>query len=118
MGWPPTSLVLDRLHSDLIPENESGLVGPQLPKYVIVWDNVNFTVARSSGPGSLLIQGWSWHSWHLTLLSSILLLRSFEEHQAQKQTSLLYAMDAADDNFTGAQCRGWLRHEPWRCAEL
>ena len=34
------------------------------------------TVARSSEPGSLLIQGWSWCSYHLTLLSSIL-LRSF-----------------------------------------
>lgn len=31
------------------------------------------TVARSSGPDSLLIQGWSWCSYHLTLLSSILL---------------------------------------------
>ena len=33
-------------------------------------------MARSSEPGSLLIQGWSWCSYHLTLRSSIL-LRSF-----------------------------------------
>ncbi|XP_044038655.1 uncharacterized protein LOC122869562 [Siniperca chuatsi] len=65
-------IFLDRLHFDLVPENERGLIGPQLPQYVIVWDNVNF----HRGPGSRLIQGWSWFSYHLTLLSSIL-LRSF-----------------------------------------
>ena len=44
-------IFLDRLPSDLIPENESGLIGPHLPKYVIVWDNVNF----HHGP---LIRAW------------------------------------------------------------
>ncbi|XP_039608400.1 uncharacterized protein LOC120528320 isoform X1 [Polypterus senegalus] len=33
---------LDHLYTDLIPENERGVEGPQLPHYVIVWDNVNF----------------------------------------------------------------------------
>ena len=47
---------LDRLHSDLIPLHERGLVGPHLPTFVIVWDNVSFHVARSSGRGSLPIQ--------------------------------------------------------------
>lgn len=65
-------IFLDRLHFDLIPENESGLIGPHLPQYVIVWEMWISTRARSSGPGSLLIQGW-WCSYHLTLLSSILL---------------------------------------------
>ncbi|XP_078029674.1 uncharacterized protein LOC144466487 [Epinephelus lanceolatus] len=37
---------LDHLYSDLIPDNERGLVGPHLSKFVVVW-------ARSSGPGSL-----------------------------------------------------------------
>lgn len=32
------------------------------------------------------------------------------EHQAQDQRSLLHAMDAACDDITGDQCRGWLRH--------
>lgn len=63
-------IFLDRLHFDLIPENERGLVGPHLPQYVIVWDNVNF----HRGP---LIRAWftrwSWCSYHLTLLFSILL---------------------------------------------
>ncbi|XP_045562373.1 uncharacterized protein [Salmo salar] len=64
-------IFLDRLHFDLIPENERGLVGPHLPQYVIVWDNVNF----HRGP---LIRAW--FTTHprmvmvfLTLLSSILL---------------------------------------------
>ena len=32
------------------------------------------------------------------------------KHQAQIQRSLLNAMDAACDDITGDQCRGWLRH--------
>ena len=32
------------------------------------------------------------------------------EHWAQDQRSLLHAMDAACDDITGDQCRGWLRH--------
>lgn len=35
-------ILLDRLYSDLIPENERGLVGPHPPNYIILWDNVNF----------------------------------------------------------------------------
>lgn len=44
-------IFLDRLHFDLIPQNEKGLVGPHLPQYVIVWDNVNFY-------SGLLIRDW------------------------------------------------------------
>lgn len=32
------------------------------------------------------------------------------EHHAQDQPSLLHAMDAACDDITGDQRRGWLRH--------
>lgn len=64
----------------------------------------------SSGCGSSLIQGWSWCSNHITILSSIL-LRSFwmSEHQAQNKRSLLCAssMCECEDNID--QCR-WLRH--------
>ena len=42
---------LDRLHSDLIPLHERGLVGPHLPTFAIVWDNVSFHF----GP---LIRAW------------------------------------------------------------
>lgn len=33
---------LDHLYSSLVPENERGVVGPNLPRFVIVWDNVSF----------------------------------------------------------------------------
>ncbi|XP_044040880.1 uncharacterized protein LOC122870620 [Siniperca chuatsi] len=33
---------LDTLYRDLIPEQERGQIGDDLPKYVIVWDNVSF----------------------------------------------------------------------------
>lgn len=32
------------------------------------------------------------------------------EHRAQDQRSLLHALDAACEDITGDQCRGWLRH--------
>lgn len=32
------------------------------------------------------------------------------EHHAQDQRSLLHAMDAACEDITENQCRGWLRH--------
>lgn len=32
------------------------------------------------------------------------------EHRAQDQRSLLHAMDAACEDITGDQCRGWMRH--------
>ena len=33
---------LDTLYRDLIPEQERSQIGDDLPKYVIVWDNVSF----------------------------------------------------------------------------
>ncbi|KAL3976810.1 potassium voltage-gated channel Shaker-related subfamily A, beta member 1 [Sarotherodon galilaeus] len=110
-------IFLDRLYTDFIPENERGLIGPHLPIYVIVWDNVNFH-------HSPLIRGW--FATHPRMVMGFLppyspFLNPIEEffsawrwrvyeHHAQDQPSLLHAMDAACDDITGDQCRGWLRH--------
>ncbi|CAM4714342.1 unnamed protein product [Leuciscus chuanchicus] len=108
---------LDHLYTDLIPENERGEEGPQLPHYVIVWDNVNF----HRGPRIR-----TWFTTHPRMLMEFLppyspFLNPIEEffsawrwrvyeHQAQDQRALLHAMDAACEDITGDQCRGWLRH--------
>ena len=42
---------LDTLYRDLIPEPERGQIGDDLPKYMIVWDNVSFHCSTSSGNG-------------------------------------------------------------------
>lgn len=63
------------------------LVGPQLPNYVIVWDNGNFCHYPLIG---------AWWSWRMY------------EQQAQDQRSLLHAMDAACEDIIGDQCSGWL----------
>ncbi|XP_073474085.1 uncharacterized protein [Aquarana catesbeiana] len=110
-------IFLDRLHLDLIPENERGLIGPHLPQYIIVWDNVNF----HRGP---LIRAW--FTAHPRMDMVFLppyspFLNPIEEffsawrwrvyeHRAQDQRSLLHAMDAACEDITGDQCRGWLLH--------
>ncbi|KAI2667282.1 Insertion element IS630 uncharacterized 39 kDa protein [Labeo rohita] len=108
---------LDHLYTDLILENERGEEGPQLPHYVIVWDNVNF----HRGPRIR-----TWFTTHPRMLMEFLppyspFLNPIEEffsawrwrvyeHQAQDQRALLHAMDAACEDITGDQCRGWLRH--------
>ena len=104
---------LDRLHSDLIPLHEGGLVGPHLPTFVIVWDNVSF----HRGP---LIRAW--FTAHPRMLMVLLspyspFLNSIEEffsawwrvyeHRALNQRSLLQAMDAACVDVTADQCKGW-----------
>ncbi|XDV25490.1 hypothetical protein PO909_029406 [Leuciscus waleckii] len=97
--------------------NERGEEGPQLPHYVIVWDNVNF----HRGPRIR-----TWFTTHPRMLMEFLppyspFLNPIEEffsawrwrvyeHQAQDQRALLHAMDAACEDITGDQCRGWLRH--------
>ncbi|KAI7800946.1 hypothetical protein IRJ41_015737 [Triplophysa rosa] len=92
-------IFLDRLHFDLIPENERR---PHLPQYVIVWDNVNF----HRGP---LIRAWFTTHPRMVMYFSAWRWRVYE-HRAQDQRSLLHAMDAACEDITGDQCRGWLRH--------
>ena len=106
---------LDRLYSDLVPENERGLEGIHLPQFVVVWDNVSFhrgqrirawfeTHSRMHNvplppyspflnPIEDFFSAWRWRVY---------------EHHAQNQRSLLNAMDAACEDITGDQCRGWL----------
>ncbi|XP_060756584.1 uncharacterized protein LOC132867621 [Neoarius graeffei] len=110
-------LYLDRLYVDLVPENERGLEAPHLSQFVIVWDNVSF----HRGP---LIRAWfDTHPRmrnvflppYLPFLNPIEEFfsawrwRVYERHIGD-QRSLLNAMDAACDDITGDQCRGWLRH--------
>ena len=93
------------------------IIGPHLPKYAIVLDNMNFR----SGP---LIRAW--FTTHPRMVMVFLppyspFLNPIEElfsawmwrvykHQTKNQRSLLHTMGAACDDFTGDQCRGWLRH--------
>ncbi|XP_060756558.1 uncharacterized protein LOC132867586 [Neoarius graeffei] len=110
-------LYLDRLYVDLVPENERGLEAPHLSQFVIVWDNVSF----HRGP---LIRAWfdthpRMRNVFLPPYSPFLnpieeffsawRWRVYERHIGD-QRSLLNAMDAACDDITGDQCRGWLRH--------
>lgn len=69
------------LYRDLIPEQERGQIGDDLPKYVIVWDNVSFH--RSN-----IIRQWSaahnrMSSSHPTL-HSLTPLRNFSQHGDEK----------------------------------
>ncbi|XP_049444492.1 uncharacterized protein LOC125896168 [Epinephelus fuscoguttatus] len=108
---------LDHLYSNLVPENERGAVGPNLPMFVIVWDNVSFHRGQ-------LIRDW--FTAHQRMMNVFLppyspFLNPIEEffsawrwkvyeQRAQNQRSLLQAMDAACGDVTPDQCRGWLRH--------
>ncbi|XP_044052938.1 uncharacterized protein LOC122876529 [Siniperca chuatsi] len=108
---------LDTLYRDLIPEQESGQIGDDLPKYVIVWDNVSFH--RSN-----IIR--QWFAAHDRMLMEFLppyspFLNPIEEFfsawrwkvydcQPHTQMTLLAAMDAACDDITADACRGWIRH--------
>ena len=109
---------LDRLHSDLIPLHEGGLVGPHLPTFVIVWDNVSFhrgpliralfTASSKNADGALITllpipqsyRGVFFFAWRWRVY----------EHRALNQRSLLQAMDAACVDVTADQCKGWLWH--------
>ncbi|XP_044066956.1 uncharacterized protein LOC122883003 isoform X2 [Siniperca chuatsi] len=108
---------LDTLYRDLIPEQERGQIGDDLPKYVIVWDNVSFhrfNIIRQ------------WFAAHDRMLMEFLppyspFLNPIEEffsawrwkvydRQPHTQMTLLAAMDAACDDITADACRGWIRH--------
>lgn len=104
---------LDTLFRDLIHEQERGL-GDDLPKYVIVWDNVSFHHSN-------IIR--QWFAAHNRMLMELLspyspFLNPIEEfssawiwkvydHQPHSQMTLLSAMDAACNDITPDACRGW-----------
>ncbi|KAL6458786.1 hypothetical protein MHYP_G00322580 [Metynnis hypsauchen] len=108
---------LDTLYRDLIHERERDQIGDDLPKYIIVWDNVSFH--RSN-----IIR--QWFATHSTMPMEFLppyspFLNPIEEffsawrwkvynRQPHTQMTLLAAMDAACDDITADACRGWIRH--------
>ncbi|KAL6477133.1 hypothetical protein MHYP_G00156320 [Metynnis hypsauchen] len=108
---------LDTLYRDLIPDNERGGVQEDLPKYVVIWDNVSFHHSNTIR---------QWFANHHRKLMEFLppyspFLNPIEEffsawrwkvydHQPHTQMSLLTAMDAACEDITADACRGWIRH--------
>ncbi|KAI7790162.1 hypothetical protein IRJ41_011132 [Triplophysa rosa] len=110
---------LDTLYRDLIPEQERSQIGDDLPKYVIVWDNVSFH-------SSNIIR--QWFAAHNRMLMEFLspyspFLNPIEEffsawrlkvydRQPHTQMTLLSAMDATCDDITADACRGSKRFFP------
>lgn len=108
---------LDTLYRDLIPDDERGLIRDDLPKYVVVWDNVSFHRSNTIR---------QWFAPHYRMLMEFLppyspFLNPIEEfysawrwkvydRQPHTQITLLAAMDAACEDITAHACRGWIRH--------
>lgn len=108
---------LGGLYNALIPENERGVVRPDLPNYVVIWDNVSFH-------RSLLVR--EWFAARPRMLMEFLppyspFLNPIEEffsawrwkvydHRPHNQLSLLDAMNAGCGDITVEDCQGWLRH--------
>lgn len=108
---------LETLYRALIPDNERGLFREDLPKYVVICDNVSFH--RSN-----IIR--QWFVTHPRMLIEFLppyspFLNPIEEffsawrwkvydRQPHTQMTLLAAMDAACEDITVDACRGWIRH--------
>ncbi len=108
---------LNTLYRDLNPEQETGLVRPHLPNYVVVWDNVSFH-------RTYIVRDW--FAAHKRITVEFLppyspFLNTIEEffsawrwkvydHRPQDQMSLLDAMNAACEDITADHCRGWVPH--------
>ncbi|KAK0149398.1 hypothetical protein N1851_009878 [Merluccius polli] len=91
---------LDTLYRTIVPENERGLTGDHLSKYVVVWD-VSFhhshlvRVVCSTWQDEEFFSAWRWKVY---------------DQRPYAQMALLAAMDAACDDITVESCRGWIRH--------
>lgn len=108
---------LDNLYRNVIPEDERDLNRDDVPKYVVICDNVSFH--RSDN-----IRQWFVH--HRRMLIEFLppyspFLNPIEEffsawrwkvydHQPHTRMTLLAAMDAACEDISADACRGWIRH--------
>lgn len=108
---------LETLYRALIPDDERGLFREDLPKYVVICDNVSFH--RSN-----IIR--QWFVTHPRTLIEFLppyspFLNPIEEffsawrwkvydRQPHTQMTLLAAMDATCEDITVDACRGWIRH--------
>ncbi|KAI7812952.1 hypothetical protein IRJ41_012596 [Triplophysa rosa] len=108
---------LDTLYRDLIPEQEWGQIGDDLPKYVIVWDNVSFhrsNIIRQwfAAHNRMLMEFLSPYSPFLNPIEQFFSAWRWKvyDRQPHTQMTLLAAMDAACDDITADFCRGWIRH--------
>ena len=113
----PSHTFLETFYRALIPDDERGLFREDLPKYVVICDNVSFH--RSD-----IIR--QWFVTHPRMLIEFLppyspFLNPIEEFfsawrwkvydcQPHTQMTLLAAMDAACEDITVDACRGWIRH--------
>lgn len=115
---------LNTLYRDLIPEHQRGLVRPDLPNDVIVWDNVSFhrtNIVREwfAALERITMDFLPPSSQFLYRTESFFSARRWKvyDYQAQDQMSLLDAVNDACEDITCDQCRGWLRHArrffPW-----
>ncbi|XP_051238676.1 uncharacterized protein LOC127353457 [Dicentrarchus labrax] len=108
---------LDTLYRDPIPEEERGQIGDDLPRYVIVWDNVSFhrsNVIRQwfAAQNRMLMEFLSPYSPFRNPIEEIFSAwrwKVYDRHP-HTQTTILAAMDAACDDITADACRGWIRH--------
>ncbi|KAL7839610.1 hypothetical protein SRHO_G00262680 [Serrasalmus rhombeus] len=112
---------IDTLYRDLIPDGEMALNdrenAPNLTNYVVIWDNVRFYHSNTIR---------QWVATHNRMLMLFLppyspFLNPIEEffsawrwkvydRQPHTQMTLLAAMDAACEDITAEDCRGWNRH--------
>ncbi len=105
------------LYRDLIPEQERGQIGDDLPKYVIVWDNVSFhrsNIIRQwfAAHNRMLMEFLSPYSPFLNPIEEFFSAWRWKvyDRQPHTQMTLLAAMDAACDEITADACRGMIRH--------
>lgn len=108
---------LETLYRTLIPDDERGPFRDDLPKYVVIWDNVRFHHSHAIR---------QWFATHYRMLMEFLppyspFLNPIEEfysawswkvydRQPHTQMTLLAAMDVACEDITVDACRGWIRH--------
>ncbi len=100
-------IFLDALYRDLIPEQERGQIGDDLPKYVIVWDNVSFhrsNIIRQwfAAHNRMLMEFLSSYSPFLNPIEEFFSAWRWKvyDRQPHTQMTLLAAMDAACDDIT------------------
>ncbi len=108
---------LDALYRDLIPEQERGQIGDDLPKYVIVWDNISFhrsNIIRQwfAAHNRMLMEFLSPYSPFLNPIEEFFSAWRWKvyDRQPHTQMTLLAAMNAACDDITADAYRDWIRY--------
>ncbi|KAL7868414.1 hypothetical protein SRHO_G00097980 [Serrasalmus rhombeus] len=97
-------------HGDLIPEQERDQIGDDLPKYIIVWDNVSFhcsNIIRMLDAGArMLMEFLPPYSPFLNPFEEFLSAWRWKVYNRQPHTqmTLLAAMDAVCDDITADAC--------------